>query len=328
MYRPVILLPAQLLRVLLRRPQAKLLPHLQFQCDRFQYLLMRYLEDVLEQQLAGACMVFAESLNFGNGPICYFCELTLFQDKILNKGTRHNIIRSFIQMPESNQNLFLRRRPHEYQKNFANKKEDAKVVTLHLLTYLAFRSPARANRGRTQCFICDDAEILNFCNNSRRLGHLMRYIRLLHSRVQRVVVQERIPQQFRADVQAKLFAPRSRARKSQDVEALQRMWREALTKRKLISADKGPDEVAMYRQARRKMKLVVPRHQRGAPVENDTGLPRPSDTKSMKLWRWCRFNSWATCSGSQNMILKDPYTKICRWRCIIDTVTLVERPQI
>ena len=159
-----------------------------------------------------------------------------------------------------------------------------------------------------QCLFCDVARLAAMCGSDGGPARVAAKIKKQTAQAQRRSLEERVPLKHWEAVRAALEPRALRGRTAAAMASepgqadARSQLQSILGKRKYVSAEVSEDMKKSYREAmladrayaRRQMQLPAARHPRGAPVDNDTGLPLPK-----RSWSSTIFKNHKQCAACQ-----------------------------
>ena len=261
---------------------------------------------------------------------CHWCcEERLVSACRDSKSGRQGLVKSFKQMTEAQQTRALRLVPEAYQATFQALVDKLKRCEGRAGEPCEFHEgnageAAHAKKGYSQCLWCSEELLAAACGTAAGRKKLVPQLRRLSAANRDRAIDHRVPQEHRAFFRTSFPAARGGAAKRPAArrpaaagkegaaeaaeEEVALTWSEALEKRQSHRAPASEEMQLEYRKRKLDDRARVRRRfglggrvQRGAEVDNSTGLPPPKRSKLAEdLWQWCSTRSWKfceTCAG-------------------------------
>ena len=247
-----------------------------------------------------------------------------------SKSQRSALMKSFKQMTEAQQARALRIVPEDYQPTFQTLIDKLKRCEGRAGEPCEFHEgnageAAHAKKGYNQCLWCSEELLAAACETEGARKKLVRQLQRLSMANRGRVIDHRVPQEHRAFFRTSFPAARGGAAKRPAArrpaaageegaaeaaeEEVALTWSEALEKRQSHRAPASEEMQLEYRKRKlddrarvRRCFDLGGRVQRGAEVDNSTGLPPPKRSKLAEdLWQWCSTRSWKLCMTCAGM---------------------------
>lgn len=245
---------------------------------------------------------------------CVWCsEERMAQACRDSKIGRHNLVKSFKQMTEAQQNSAFARVPEAFQATFRALMDTMPRCEGRPGEPCKFHEAntgeaAHAKKGCNQCVWCSKELLATACGTEAARKKLVPQLRRLQAATRNKIIAERIPVEHQEFFRATFPAPKGRGVKRPAAKRPE-TWQDLLAKRASHRAPAAEEKLAAYRKRKlddrarvRRCFKIDGRVQRGAEVDNSTGLPPPKRSKLAEdLWRWCAERSWKLCDSCAGM---------------------------
>ena len=248
-----------------------------------------------------------------------------------SKIGRHNLVKSFKQMTRAQQERAFKRVPEAFQTTFRALMDRMPRCEGRPGEPCEFHEgntgeAAHGKRGCKQCVWCNEERLAAACRTDAARKKLASQLRHFRPAARDKIITQRIPQEHRDFFKVQCAEPTRRGgkrratrcqagegREPEEEEKLDNAaaetWPELLAKRASHRAPPAEEQLATYRKRKlddrarvRRCFQLEGRAQRGAEVDNSTGLPPPKRSKLAKdLWRWCTERSWKVCQACGGM---------------------------
>ena len=227
-----------------------------------------------------------------------------------SKAGRSIMVKSFKQMTEAQQNSAFARVPEAFQATFRalmDRMPRCEGRPGEPCEYHEANTgeAAHAKKGCSQCVWCSEELLATACGTEAACKKLIPQLRRLLAAARNKIIAERIPAEHHEFFKATFQAPRTKRPAARRPET----WQDLLAKRASHRAPASEEKLATYRKRKlddrarvRRCFKIDGRVQRGAEVDNSTGLPPPKRSKLAEdLWRWCAERSWKLCRSCAGM---------------------------
>lgn len=293
--------------------------------EEYRHHFQNAADDAPRRTCANAACQFGtdgQRMRVDTGGSCPWCVAATLATKAGDRRYRPMLVRSFRNMTADAQAEAMDRLPIEHRHHFANVAGRATRCYGRGSPCIFGRNGQRLQTcyRSFRCVFCSADSLQTLCNTASGLQRIATLMTQQSDDAKTVVMEHRLPQDYLAIIKRKLLGLEIARVPSEDLvtNALQAhkkcRWKDYLRVRRYASAAPTEGQRKRFREevlqnrayARKKMRVDAPRHPRGAPVDNDSGMPLPvTSIFAKRLYNWNINNSWGMCQVCDSVVPRD-----------------------